>query len=379
MGMKDPLLRRNNVGRGFTPSLCVPGATAMSSLFVFVGLDYHQDSIRVCVMGEDGQSLVNRNVANDPVAVQDLISQFGHPRGIAIEACCGAADFAQRLTEQAEWTVKLAHPGYVRRLKQSPDKSDHDDAALLADLVRVNYLPEVWLADEKTRQLRRLVCYRRQVQRASKDLKLQLRSLLREERIGNAPANPWTAAWLDWLKTNATLSPSSRWIVDRQLTRLAELTQELKQVEQELQRQTSDDPLMEKLLTQPGIGLVTAVTLRAEIGTIRRFRTGKQLARFCGITPCNASSGQRQADAGLVRAGSPELRALLIQVAHVVSRHVPQWKNLNERLRQSKPGNVAKAAIANRWVRWLFHQLQEAPSTDEELGPSQERLRAVTC
>jgi transposase len=167
--------------------------------------------------------------------------------------------------------------------------------------------------------------------------------------------------------------------VDRQLTRLAELTQELKQVEQELQRQTSDDPLMEKLLTQPGIGLVTAVTLRAEIGTIRRFRTGKQLARFCGITPCNASSGQRQADAGLVRAGSPELRALLIQVAHVVSRHVPQWKNLNERLRQSKPGNVAKAAIANRWVRWLFHQLQEAPSTDEELGPSQERLRAVTC
>jgi transposase len=345
----------------------------MSSLFVFVGLDYHQDSIRVCVMDEDGRSLVNRDVANDPWAVQDLVSQFGYPRGIAIEACCGAADFAQKLAEQAEWTVKLAHPGYVRRLKQSPDKSDHDDAALLADLVRVNYLPEVWLADQKTRQLRRLVCYRRQVQAALKDLKLQLRSLLREERVDGAPANPWTQAWLEWLKTSAPLSSAARWIVDRQLPRLVQLGQELKQVEQELKRQTSDDPLTEKLQAQAGIGLVTAVTLRAEIGTLSRFRTGKQLARFCGITPCNASSGQRQADAGLIRAGSPELRALLIQVAHTVSRHVPKWKALKDRLRQTKPGNVTTAAVANRWVRWLFHQLQVAPPMDHELSRIPER------
>jgi transposase len=361
-----------------TPSLCFPGATEMPSLFVFVGLDYHQDSIRVCVMNEEGRSLANRDVANDPRAVQDLVSQFGYPRGIAIEACCGAADFAHQLAEQAEWTVKLAHPGYVRRLKQSPDKSDHDDAALLADLVRVDYLPEVWLADRKTRELRRLVCYRRQVQSALKDLKLQLRSLLREERVGGAPANPWTQAWLEWLKSSAPLSSTARWIIDRQLPRLVQLGEELKQIEQELKRQTSGDPLTEKLQAQAGVGLVTAATLRAEIGTLNRFRTGKQLARFCGITPCNASSGKRQADAGLVKAGSPELRAVLLQVAHVVSRHVPKWKALKDRLRQTKPGNVATAAVANRWVRWLFHQLQVAPTTDHELSkvPEQDVLVA---
>ena len=54
---------------------------------------------------------------------------------------------------------------------------------------------------------------------------------------------------------------------------------------------------MQKLLTMSGIGLVTAVTLRAEIGRFDRFRTGKQLARFCGLSPRNASSGQRQASA----------------------------------------------------------------------------------
>ena len=77
-----------------------------------------------------------------------------------------AADFAEQLRDRYHWEVKLAHPGYVRRLKQSPDKSDSSDAALLADLVRVNYLPEFWLAPSSTRHLRRLVRYRQQLKRA---------------------------------------------------------------------------------------------------------------------------------------------------------------------------------------------------------------------
>ena len=68
--------------------------------------------------------------------------------------------------------------------------------------------------------------------------------------------------------------------------------------------------------------------LRAEIGRFDRFDTGKQLSRFCGVTPRNASSGNRQADAGLI-----------------------------------------KAAIANRWVRWLHHELRReegAPPTSAQ-------------
>jgi len=60
------------------------------------------------------------------------------------------------------------------------------------------------------------------------------------------------------------------------------------------------------------------VTIRAEIGRFDRFRTGKQMARFCGLSPHNASSGARQADAGLIRAG---LRRL---IDHDVTRRRPK-------------------------------------------------------
>ncbi len=116
---------------------------------------------------------------------------------------------------------------------------------------------------------------------------------------------------------------------------------------------------MKKLLALKGIGLVTAAMLRAEIGRFDRFRTGKQLSRFCGLSPRNVSSGTRQADAGLIKAGNPQLRAVLIQAAHSVKRHDPRWSKLAARLLgRGKPRSVVTAAVANRWVRWLHHQVR---------------------
>ena len=116
---------------------------------------------------------------------------------------------------------------------------------------------------------------------------------------------------------------------------------------------------MQSLLAMRGVGLVTAVTIRAEVGRFDRFRTGKQAARFCGLTPRNASSGRKQADAGLIRAGNPQLRATLIEASHRLVRYDERWKKLAADLRKrGKPGSVVAAAVANRWVRWLYHQMQ---------------------
>lgn len=330
----------------------------MTSLSVHVGLDYHDDTVRVCVLDDDGGMLVNRDVNNDPGAVRDLVSQHGYPKAVAIEACSGAADFSEELRRQTGWSVRMAHAGYVRKLKQGPDKTDHGDAWLLADLVRVNYLPEVWLADEKTRQLRRLVHYRQGLAAEKKNIKLRIRALLREERL-KCPLNcrAWTKPWMEWLKI-AGLGEQSRWIMDQELKRLERIDEDIKEAETRMAAATDDDDLTQQLLKQSGIGLITALTLRAEIGTFDRFRTGKQLAKFCGLTPCNASSGKREADAGLIRTGNRALRAVIIQAAQRLPRHVEKWKILKSRLKKTKPANVATTAVANRWIRWLFHQMQ---------------------
>lgn len=336
----------------------------MSSLIVHVGLDYHEETIRVCVLADDGLVLVNRNVANEVSAVQDLVSRFGHPHALAIEACCGAANFAAELNRRTDWNVRLAHAGYVNALKRGPDKTDHDDAHLLADLVRVNYLPAVWLADEETRELRRLVRYRQGLCEHRKATKLRIRALLREARVGCEQANAWTVAWRAWL-AEVELGEHSRWVMDRYIEQLARVEEDIDQVDQRLAEATADDPTTQKLLAQPGIGPVTAVTMRAEIGRFDRFRTGKQLARFCATTPRNASSGKRQADGGLIKAGNKNLRTVVIEAAQRLPRHDERWREFKQRLSQRKPASVVTAAIANRWLRWLFHQMKPETPLDQ--------------
>jgi transposase len=184
--------------------------------------------------------------------------------------------------------------------------------------------------------------------------------LLRDQRCAAPSAvTAWTKAWMTWLLHDAKVSEQSRYIIGKHVRRLGQLAEDIKEVEDRLAEATVNDPVVERLMQQPGIGPVTAWSLRAEIGRFDRFRTGKQLARFTGLSPRNASSGQRQADAGLINAANGELRALLIEAAHRLGRLHPQWKALKDRLsRKGKPGSVIAAAIANRWVRSLFHAMR---------------------
>lgn len=332
----------------------------MCSVRVFVGLDYHQDQVQLCVVNAAGKVLCNRGVPNDARAIHRAAERCGSVQAVALEACCGAADLAQDLVELG-WSVSLAHPGFVARMKQNPDKTDYADALLLADLLRVGYLPKVWLAPERLRRLRRLVRYRQQMVDARRDVKLRIRALLRENRLrGPESISPWTKRWLAWVQGEAALQEEDRWMMDQHLEMLDLYTQKIEEAETQLKRIGKDDAVVQKLLSLTGVGWVTALTLRAEIGRFDRFLTGKQLARYCGVTPRNASSGQRQADAGLIRAGNPQVRRVLIELSHrLIHRIDGRWFALAVKLmRAGKKKNVVVAAVANRWVRWLHHQMQ---------------------
>jgi transposase len=230
---------------------------------------------------------------------------------------------------------------------------------LLADLERVGYVPKVWLAPQEVRELRRLVRYRQQLVNDRRNIKLRVSALLRDHRLRSGSFRPWTRGWVAWLRATADLPGESRWIVERLLRRMELVLSEIAEVDQHLEAVTQGDSVVRTLRTFPGIGPVTAWTLRAEIGRFDRFRNGKQLSRFCGLSPRNASSGARQADSGLIKAGNPQLRATLVQAAHRLIRTDPHWIGFaNRLLANGKAKCVVVAAVANRWMRWLFHEMQ---------------------
>ena len=179
--------------------------------------------------------------------------------------------------------------------------------------------------------------------------------MLAQEEAGNV----WTKAWLALLRDYPKLPELSRWVMNQQLDRLAELSKRIREAEQRIEDEVADDAVVRKLREQAGIGLITAATMRAEIAQFERFQTGKQLSRFCGLSPRNASSGEKQADAGLIKAGNKGLRCVLIEAGHRLLRLDKRWGALGAKLSaRGKPKSVVVAAVTNRWMRWLFHQMQ---------------------
>src|SRR5271170_6955517 len=180
MGMKACCSRPGKTGCG--KNLRPGGATGMGTVRVYVGLDYHDAGVQVCVLDRTGRVLANCPCGNDAAALAALVATHGNPVFAAIEACTGAADLADELVGRFGWSVDMAHPGYVRRMKQTPDKTDFTDARLLADLERVGYLPRVWTAPAAVRDLREVVRYRHQLAAQRRATKVRIRALLRQHR-----------------------------------------------------------------------------------------------------------------------------------------------------------------------------------------------------
>lgn len=199
----------------------------MANEALYVGLDYHTSGVQVCAIDPAGRVFVNRSMANDVREIQRVVGCLpGTPR-VAIEACTGAADLAEQLTEQSGWCVSLAHAGYVARLRQQPDKTDFSDARLLADLERVGYLPRVWLAPAVIRDLRRVVRYRQQLVNERRSIKQRIGALVRDHRAQAPNIRRWTLRWMLWLERGEEFSEHTRWIMGRQLDRLHMLRGEI--------------------------------------------------------------------------------------------------------------------------------------------------------
>lgn len=202
--------------------------------------------------------------------------------------------------------------------------------------------------------------------RAAQKAERRLRAILREHRLRPPQGiNAWTRRWLAWFQA-LDLDETAAFLRDESLGERQQLNAKLRRAERRRLKQTASDAVVAKRLSLEGIGPITAITLRAEIARFERFDSGKQLARYCGVTPRNASSGQKQADAGLVKAGNTGLRIVLGQAAQRLINVSPHGSQFAARLqKKGKPHNVVVAAVANRWLRRLSDQMQ--PEQPEQL------------
>jgi transposase len=143
----------------------------------------------------------------------------------------------------------------------------------------------------------------------------------------------------------------------RDRNEIVSLSTRIEEVEKQLEALAKQLPVVARLRSVPGIGLLTATALYAFVGDISRFPSGRHLASFLGLTPREYSSGLRRRLGRISKRGDAYLRMLLIHGARAILWHAKRMKQKDRlrawalRLERKLGHNKAAVALANKLAR----------------------------
>jgi transposase len=273
------------------------------------------------------------------------------PARVAMEACGGAHHWGRELAKLGH-EVMLIHPGYVRAFVKT-NKTDGADARAIWTAASQ---PEMRAVPVKTVDQQTILALHR-VRQNRCDMRTalmnQLRGLLAE--FGVVLKRGREAGLAELYARLAELEPklpgTMMTLLREQCEWMRRLTQAVQELEGRIRAAHAGDEGFVQLTSIPGIGLLGASALRAQVGNGQQFRSGRQASAAVGIVPRQYGTGGKVRLGAISKRGDPYLRTLLIHGARSViakSKHHSPWLKA---LLARRPKNVAAVALANKNVR----------------------------
>ena len=145
----------------------------------YIGLDVHKKTIAYCIKTISGKVVRQGVVSTERKALRQWVTELSNPWMGTLEATIFTGWIYDFLKPYAV-ELKVAHPAMLKAITAAKKKNDRDDAEKLADLLRVNLLPECTMMSEELRELRRILRYRNMVVRTAVKMKNKISGLLME-------------------------------------------------------------------------------------------------------------------------------------------------------------------------------------------------------
>ncbi len=321
-----------------------------------IALDVHRDFCEVAIKDAAGLRLARR-VKTEPEELELFAQSLAPDDQVALEASEPALAIA-RILELHVGRVVVANTHMVRAIAESKVKTDKLDACTLCELLAAGFLPAVWSPDEFTRALRRWLQRRTKLVRARTRAKNECHAVLARNLKGKPPVSDICGRkgrqWLAALELPADESET----VACCLREVDFLDSEIALIESELAAQALSCQEIRRLMTVPGVSLVSAATFVAVVGDANRFSSPKKLVSYVGLDPRVRQSGEAPARHGRIsKQGSPEARHMLCEAAWVLIRTPGPLRAFYERVRARRGAQIALVATARKLSVLFWHLL----------------------
>jgi transposase len=321
----------------------------------YFGLDVHKDVVQVCCLDDTGKVLTNARIPCTREALTAWAdAHLAAEDHVALEATTNTWAVVDLLATRAARLV-VSNPLKTKAIASARVKTDRVDAKVLAQLLRVDFLPGVWVPDPRTLRLRQLTHRRAGLSADATAVKNRIHATLHMRLIRPPVDDLFRAAGRAWL-ADVPLDPDGRAAVDGDLRVLAAIEAEIERADLAVRQVAYADDRAKLLMTLPGVSYLTAVTLLAAWGDPARFPDADHAVAYLGLVPSTRQSGSSCHHGPITKEGSAHARHVLVQAAHMAGRHPGPLGVAFRRLAKRKNPNVAVVACARKLARvaWLM-------------------------
>ena len=328
----------------------------------FIGIDHHKQYSHMTVLGEKGKVIKADRIWNTHKEVEEFLSGLDKEMTGVVEA--GRSSYTMvDLMESLGVRMKVAHPQQVKAIAKAKIKTDKRDSLMLAHLLRMDLIPEVYRRCPENRLSQRVFRHRVSYVRMRTQLKNRIYCLLAQQeeevrQMTDRENDLFTARGMKLLK-NLTLPVMDQEMLVSFLETLGHVEAKIKQSDALVNKIYSNCEQARLISTIPGFGKFFSVLVSTEIAEIERFSTDSQLHSYAGLVPSTHASGDKLYHGRLIHQGNKWLRWAVVEAVWPSVRSDFDIRLYYQRRKRRKGINSAKIATARRLLTIIYRVMKE--------------------
>ena len=324
----------------------------------YCGIDLHARTMYVCILGHDGEVLLERNLGCDPKVFLRTVEPYREDLVVGVE-CIFTWYWLADLCARENIAFVLGHALYMKAIHGGKAKNDRIDAHKIAVLLRGGMLPRAYVYPPAMRSTRDLLRRRLYLVRKRGQLLAHIQNTHHQCNLPEPTRKILYKANREGIAGQFT-DPGVRKSIEVDFELVAHYDQLIRDLELFLVRSAKqhDPQAFQRLRSLPGVGKILALTLLYEIHDIRRFPRVQDFASYARLVKCSKESAGKRLGTGGRKIGNVHLKWAFSEAAVLFLRHNPKGQALLARLRRKHGKPKALSILAHKLGRAVYHLLQ---------------------
>lgn len=334
-----------------------------------IGMDVHKKTYSLCaILKETGEVLAETKISADTKLIMKFIENVkkmvDDPEveiKTGYEAGCLGYSLYWQLEEKGIDCDILAPSTMQRSVKNKVVKNDRRDAKNIAENLRSGTYKAVHVPTAEDVEVKEYIRMIHDFKIESKKVKQHINAFILRFGHQYSGKSRWIPSHIKWLK-ELELKDMYREILDEYLSQLESLTEKIERFQNRLEELSQKETYKEnisKLRCIKGIDTTAAMTLQVETSDFDRFPNANAYASYCGLTPGEDSSGEKNRRLSITKQGNSMIRSTLVEAAQVLVKGTIGKKG--KRLKSKQMGQDVKVIdYADKAVLRLqkkYHQM----------------------